>query len=220
MADAKLRTMRAELAAIDASILENETDNSESLTYEEWEVNRVKLEVLKRERHDLNLRIQERVARLSGRSYVFGRYVERVKSYADVDDDDDDDDDDDTTPETVLVPSHPVHVGTHRRYLGWSDDVSIGALDFTTAAVFTSDVLRVPARTANGYLWFATDEDVGFPDSLIVSTNPVSNQITFYREGVVPVMFAGVDYVLGVNPNLLNPARLVGATITLGYAAS
>ena len=81
-------------------------------------------------------------------------------------------------------------------------------------------MLTIPARTANGHLWFAVDEDVGFPDSLIVSTNPVSNQLAFYQERVVPVMFAGVDYVVGVNPNLLSPANLVGETITLGYAAS
>lgn len=128
--------------------------------------------------------------------------------------------DDDTTPGAVIVPSHPVHTGDHRRYLGWSDDTSIAAIDFTTAAVFTTDVLTIPARTANGHLWFAVDADVGFPDSLIVSTNPVSNQLAFYQERVVPVMFAGVDYVVGVNPNLLSPANLVGETITLGYAAS
>ena len=44
---------------------------------------RVKLGALQRQRNELNLRIQERVARLSGRSYVFGRYVERVKDYGD-----------------------------------------------------------------------------------------------------------------------------------------
>ena len=103
MADAKIKTMRAELAAIDASILEIEKDNSESLSYEDWEVNRVKLAILKRERHALNLRIQERVARLSGRSYVFGRYLERVRSYDDVKEVEAEDGD--TIAETPLGPS-------------------------------------------------------------------------------------------------------------------
>ena len=104
MADAKIKTMRAELAAIDASILEIEKDNSESLSYEDWQVNRVRLETLKRERHDLNLRIQNRVARLSGRSYVFGRYLERVRSYDDLDAVRDDGDGGDATPETPVDP--------------------------------------------------------------------------------------------------------------------
>ena len=220
MADAKVRTMRAELAAIDASILGIETDNSESLSYEDWEVNRVKLGSLKQARHELNLRIQNRVARLSGHSYVFGRYVERVKSYEDVAvDETDETDDDDTVGETPLAPSHPVHVGTHRRYLGWSDDVTIGPADFTSAAVFTTDVLTIPARTAAGYLWFSVDEDVGYPDSLIVSTNRVTNQISAYQEEIGAVMFAGLGYIVGVNPNLLNPDHLVGETVTLGYAS-
>ena len=109
--------------------------------------------------------------------------------------------------ETGLNPSHPVHTGTHNRYVGWSDDVVIAAADLQNAAVFTTDVLTIPARVANGYLWFAVDDDIGYPDSLIFSTNQVTNQISFYEERANPITFGGVDYVVGINPNLLNPAH-------------
>ena len=122
-------------------------------------------------------------------------------------------------PETGLTPSHPVHTGTHNRYVGWSDDVVIAAADLQNAAVFTTDVLTIPARVANGYLWFAVDDDIGYPDSLIFSTNQVTNQISFYEERANPITFGGVDYVVGINPNLLNPAHLGGATMTLGYVS-
>ena len=122
-------------------------------------------------------------------------------------------------PDTGLTPSHPVHTGTHNRYVGWSDDVVIAAADLQNASVFTSDVLTIPARVANGYLWFAVDDDIGYPDSLIFSTNQVTNQISFYEERANPITFGGVDYVVGINPNLLNPAHLGGATMTLGYAS-
>ena len=75
-------------------------------------------------------------------------------------------------PDTGLTPSHPVHTGTHNRYVGWSDDVVIAAADLQNAAVFTSDVLTIPARVANGYLWFAVDDDVGYPDSLFYFDEP------------------------------------------------
>ena len=94
-------------------------------------------------------------------------------------------------PDTGLTPSHPVHTGTHNRYVGWSDDVVIAAADLQNAAVFTSDVLTIPARVANGYLWFAVDDDVGYPDSLIISTNQVTNQISFYEERANPINFGG-----------------------------
>ena len=232
-ADAELTRLIAEKARIQASIDQIEADNTVQGSFGDVNVRRNEIKELEDQRNRINLRIQRRKGQLLKlRDPVWGSVIRATRQPPDGLDTQLGDytigetDLDPAgmgggdTPETPLVPSHPVHTGTHRRYLGWSDDVSIAATDFTAAAVFTSDVLTVPARTANGYLWFATDEDVGFPDSLIVSTNPVINQITFYLEGVVPVMFAGVDYVLGVNPNLLNPARLVGATITLGYAAS
>ena len=127
--------------------------------------------------------------------------------------------DDGAEPETGLNPSHPVHTGTHNRYVGWSDDVVIAAADLQNAAVFTTDVLTIPARVANGYLWFAVDDGIGYPDSLIISTNQVTNQISAYQERANPITFGGVDYVVGINPNFLNPAHVGGATMTLGYAS-
>ena len=154
----------------------------------------------------------------SGAKHILAPY--RVLTTAVVDGAAIEDDDDAVTPETGLNPSHPVHTGTHRRYVGWSGDVSIAAADFQSASMFTSDVLTIPARTDDGYLWFAVDADVGYPDSLIVSSNPVTNQIAFYQERAISVAFAGIDYIIGVNPNLLNPTNLVGQTITLGYVSS
>ena len=99
-------------------------------------------------------------------------------------------------------------------------------MDLQSAAVFTADVLTIPARVANGYLWFAVDDDIGYPDSLIFSTNQVTNQISFYEERANPINFGGVDYVVGINPKLAQPcaswrchddARVRGPMTTLRF---
>ena len=119
--------------------------------------------------------------------------------------------------ETIIVPSHPVNPGNHKRYIGWSDDVAVTQAELDVAVSFNSDVLTVPTRVANGYLWFSVPDSEGYPDSLIRQGNP-TNQISFFAEQAGMLTAEGDDYLVGLNPNLLNPASLSGQTITLGYS--
>ena len=48
------------------------------------------------------------------------------------------------TPETGINPSHPVHTGTHFRYMGWIDSGAVDQAALDAAARFTSDVLTIP----------------------------------------------------------------------------
>ena len=122
-----------------------------------------------------------------------------------------------STPDAVIVPSHPVHPGTHNRYIGWSDDIVVTPAELLAGAVFTTDRLTVPERIANGYLWFAVDNAVGYPDSLIRGANP-TNQLPFYQRQAGLVLAEGVNYIVGVNANLLNPLNVQDTVVTLGYA--
>ena len=119
--------------------------------------------------------------------------------------------------ETIIVPSHPVNPGNHKRYIGWSDDVVVTQAELDVAVSFNSDVLTVPARVANGYLWFSVPDSEGYPDSLIRQGNP-TNQISFFTQQAGTLTAEGDDYLAGLNPNLLNPTNLSGRTITLGYS--
>ena len=56
-------------------------------------------------------------------------------------------------PESGLNPSHPVHVGTHFRYAGWSDDGTIDQTELDAAAQFTGDALLVPNRATERLLF-------------------------------------------------------------------
>ena len=218
----RARRIRDDILESDAAIRQILGDRADRASFEGNVIERIKLVELEKERGRLSWRLTQALARGAGLDpYAVDEVTRRrlLFNFLGTGTTPSAGSDTTGTPETVLVPSHPAHAGTHRRYLGWSDDVSIAAMDFTAAAVFTTDVLTIPPRSANGYLWFAVDEDVGYPDSLFVSSNPVSNQLTFYQERSMPVSFAGLGYIVGVNPNLLNPANLVGETITLGYAA-
>ena len=52
-------------------------------------------------------------------------------------------------PESNINPSHPVHPGTHYRYMGWIDSGAVDQAALDAAARFTSDVLTVP-NAGNG----------------------------------------------------------------------
>ena len=116
----------------------------------------------------------------------------------------------------VVVPSHPVHPGVHNRYIGWSDTPVVDMATLLAGALFTTDRLTVPARVANGYLWFAVDSLIGYPDSLIRGANP-TNQLPFYQRQAGVLTDGMVDYIVGLNPNLLNPTSVMNTIVTLGY---
>ena len=120
--------------------------------------------------------------------------------------------------ETIIVPSHPVHPGTHTRYVGWVDDILSDVTEAEILAGVSSmtDVLGIPARATNGYLFFAVPQSVGYPGSLIIGANP-TNQLPAFQQQVDVIDVNGTNHIVGVNPNLLNPAAVAGQNMTLGY---
>ena len=121
------------------------------------------------------------------------------------------------TPETGLNPSHPVHVGTHFRYAGWSDDGVIDQAELDGAAQFTGDVLTVPNRATNGYFFFGVDETPGYPDSILLDGNP-TNQITNFLEQTAQLSREGNTVIIGISTADLS-AALSGRMWTLGYVS-
>ena len=119
------------------------------------------------------------------------------------------------TPESTLNPSHPVHVGTHYRYIGWSDNGIISQAELDAAARFASDVLTVPNRATAGYLFFGVESNPGYPDSALLDGNP-TNQITNFLQQAGTLMRDSEFVVIGVSTADLS-AALSGRTLTLGY---
>ena len=122
-----------------------------------------------------------------------------------------------TVPESVINPSHPVHIGTHYRYAGWSDDAVIDQAELDAASQFMGDVLTVPQRAVNGYFFFGVDIVPGYPDSILLDGN-ASNQITNFLEQAARLDRAGNTVIIGVSTADLS-ALLSGRTWTLGYAS-
>ena len=222
-ADAELTRLIAEKAAVQRAIDQIEADNTVSGSFGDVSVRRNELAELNRQRDRINVRIRMRQAQLLKMgSPIWNSHIRATRQRPE--------ELDETgltpsgggatpeTPPSIIVPSHPVHPGTHNRYIGWSDDTMVNVGELIGAAVFTSDVMTIPSRSVNGYLWFSVDEDPGYPDSLAFQGNP-TNQLPFYLEQMGPLHLNGVDYVVGLNPNLLSPANLVGKTITLGYVS-
>ena len=120
-------------------------------------------------------------------------------------------------PESGLNPSHPVHVGTHFRYAGWSDDGTIDQAELDGAAQFTGDALLVPNRATNGYFFFGVDMDPGYPDSILIDGNP-TNQIQAFVEQSARLMREGNTVIIGISASDLS-AAISGRTWTLGYVS-
>ena len=59
-------------------------------------------------------------------------------------------------------------VGSHTRYFGWSGDTSISAADLSGAAESTDNTGTLPARTGNGYIFFAVPSVNGYPSQLLL----------------------------------------------------
>ena len=118
-------------------------------------------------------------------------------------------------PESGLNPSHPVHPGSHYRYMGWIDSGAVDQAALDAAARFTSDVLTVPNRATAGYVFFAVEESVGYPDSALLDGNP-TNQITNFIQQAGTLSRDGETVVLGVSTAEQTPL-LAGRMWTLGY---
>ena len=120
-------------------------------------------------------------------------------------------------PETGINPSHPVHVGTHFRYAGWSDNGTVDQAELDAAAQFTGDVLTIPNRATSGFFFFGVDEIPGYPDSIILDGNP-TNQIQAYIEQPTRLTREGNTVIIGVIGSAQSPL-LSGRTVTLGYVS-
>ena len=101
----------------------------------------------------------------------------------------------DALAEAVLVPSHPVHVGTHFRYIGWSDGQTIDQAELDSGASFATDRLIVPSRATNGYIFVGFPADIGVPDSAVLDGNP-TNQIGAWVEQVARLHRDDEDVVI------------------------
>ena len=124
----------------------------------------------------------------------------------------------DTVPETNLTPStHPVHPGTHFRFIGWSDDSVVTVEELAAASAFTGDVLTVPARSSDGYLFAAFEADVGVPTSAYRQGNP-TNVIAAWRRQSGTLSRGGVDYIILILAAEQSSA-IAGITYTFGYRA-
>ena len=121
------------------------------------------------------------------------------------------------TPETSVSPSHPVHPGTHFRYIGWSDGASVDAAELAAGAEFTNDALTVPNRATNGWVWAAFDESVGFPDSAFIDGNPI-NVIGAFRQQPGTLARGSVNYVALIT-NQEQSSVSSGRIYTFGYSS-
>ena len=116
-----------------------------------------------------------------------------------------------------MNPSHPVHVGTHYRYMGWSDNGIIDQAELDAADRFSSDILTVPNRATSGYVFFGVDENPGYPDSALLAGNP-TNQITNFIHQTATLVRDGETVVIGVSAADISAAAS-GDVWTLGYAS-
>ena len=125
---------------------------------------------------------------------------------------------DDDEADTPLGPStHPVHPGTHYRYMGWSDGTSIDQAELNAAASFTTDALTVPNRATPGYVFAGFDASAGAPDSAFIDGNP-TNQIGNWSEQVTRLERDDEDVVILVTTAELS-ARQAGRVWTFGYSS-
>ena len=72
---ARLDQYRTELVALDAAILQVEQDNAQRASLEEYTIDRVRLETLRKQRTYVNTRMVELQSQIYGKSYIWGRTV-------------------------------------------------------------------------------------------------------------------------------------------------
>ena len=85
-------------------------------------------------------------------------------------------------PETPINPYIPPHVGTHYRYIGWSDDQTVSQVELDGAVQFDSDILTSPVLAVSGYLFIGVPEDIGYPDSILLDGNNTNIVGSFARQ--------------------------------------
>ena len=123
---------------------------------------------------------------------------------------------------TAWAPADGVsHPGSHNRYIGWSVSAAVTAGEIAVAddTAYTTDVLTIPRRSNNGYLFFMVPESVGAPNAAYFDGNSHDILGAFDRiAGTVSV--GGTDYIIYVTTVAQN-ARILGTgtrTLTLDYS--
>ena len=106
--------------------------------------------------------------------------------------------------------------GQHARYVGWSDDRVIATADFATANSAMDNDLELPARSTNGYIWFAVPEDIGYPTDLHIAGGMRDALGAYERLSGTVDDDNGDPHIIGVSFQLQTSA-LAGEPFVLGY---
>ena len=119
------------------------------------------------------------------------------------------------TPVVESTPT-PTPDSGGTRYFGWSDDRSIVTADFADATTSGTNTGDLPARSDNGYIWFAVEEALGWPESLLIAGSP-RNQISHYSRQSGTVGDAdGHAHIVGISFDL-QVAALGGEEVEIGF---
>ena len=113
-----------------------------------------------------------------------------------------------------------ISVGTHNRYIGWSTTQSPTLVEFNAGSAQDDDTLTIPARSANGYVWFAVPKRQGQPTGLTVPNNPINVLGDFRR--LTDRDFGGESHYVYISRVAQN-ADIIGDgtyVYTLSYGAS
>ena len=96
------------------------------------------------------------------------------------------------------------------RYVGWSDDRVIATGDLAGAASSMANEVVLPARAANGYIYFAIPEALGWPHEFRIGPN--NDQLPQFEQLAGTVDDAGGEpHIIGVTRRL-QAAGLAGLT--------
>ena len=114
----------------------------------------------------------------------------------------------------------PIPVPTdHTNFIGWSDTDTPTADELAAGAGSMSTALDIPMRAANGYLWFAVPESVGYPENAQFDGGMVISIIGGFAESVDTVEIDATPHFLAVT-NVLQNAAILGTglrQLILGY---
>ena len=109
----------------------------------------------------------------------------------------------------------PTHEASHTRYFGWSDDATIATGDLASARAFAANEGALPARSGNGYVYYAVPESIGHPMAVFVGDNALVATPITEQAGTIDDA-EGEPHLVGVSHFEL-AAALAGEAIRLEY---
>ena len=107
--------------------------------------------------------------------------------------------------------------GDHTRYFGWADKRVIETAEFAFASSSSSNAGVLPARSSDGYIWFAVPDAAGYPASLHLDNGPIDQIGVFVRQAGTVDDADGDPHIVGVSFDIQGSA-LSGQAIELGYS--